>query len=106
MSLFDLFKGGDINKSIDEYNAMNGALLLDVRTPDEYREGHIPGSVNIPLQSIAMGRTPSDNKSKQIYVYCHSGSRSRQAVSMLKSMGYSNAKNIGGIAAYKGKVER
>ncbi|MBQ4611630.1 MAG: rhodanese-like domain-containing protein [Clostridia bacterium] len=106
MSLFDLFKGGDINKSIDEYNALTGALLLDVRTPDEYREGHIPGSVNIPLQSIAMGRTPSDNKNKQIYVYCHSGSRSRQAVSMLKSMGYSNAKNIGGIAAYKGKVER
>ena len=106
MSLFDLFKGGDINKSIDEYNALTGALLLDVRTPDEYREGHIPGSVNIPLQSIAMGRIPSDNKSKQIYVYCHSGSISRQAVSMLKSMGYSNAKNIGGIAAYSGMVER
>ncbi|MBQ7092014.1 MAG: rhodanese-like domain-containing protein, partial [Clostridia bacterium] len=76
-----------------------------VLTGQEFREGHIPVSVNIPLQSIANGRTPSDNKNKQIYVYCHSGSRSRQAVGLLKGMGYSNVKNIGGIAAYRGKVE-
>ena len=106
MGLFDFFKGIDINKGIAEYKASEGALLLDVRTVQEYREGHIPGSVNIPLQSIANGRTPSDNKDIQIFVYCHSGSRSRQAASELKGMGYSNIKNIGGIAAYRGKVER
>ena len=106
MGLFDFFKSVDINKGIEEYKASEGALLLDVRTAQEYREGHIPGSVNIPLQSIANGRTPGDNKNKQLYVYCHSGSRSRQAVSLLKGMGYSNIKNIGGIAAYRGKVER
>jgi len=106
MGLFDFFKSVDINKGIEEYKSSEGALLLDVRTAQEYREGHIPGSVNISLQSIANGRAPGDNKDKQIYVYCHSGSRSRQAVSLLKSMGYTNIKNIGGIAAYRGKVER
>ena len=106
MGLFDFFKSVDINKGIEEYKSSEGALLLDVRTAQEYREGHIPGSVNISLQSIANGRTPSDNKNKQLYVYCHSGSRSRQAVSLLKGMGYSNIKNIGGIVAYRGKVER
>ncbi len=106
MGLFDLFKGTDINKGIDEYKASAGAVLLDVRTVQEYRDGHIPGSANIPLQSISNGRTPGDNKEKPIFVYCHSGSRSRQAASILRQMGYSNVKNIGGITAYKGKVER
>ena len=106
MGIFDFLKGMDINKQVEEYGSMSDAVLLDVRTSQEYREGHIPGSVNIPLQSIAKGEVPSDNKDAQILVYCHSGSRSRRAVSILKSMGYSKAKNIGGIAAYRGKVER
>ena len=105
MGIFDFLKGTNINDEIKAYQAAQDAILLDVRTGQEFREGHIPGSVNIPLQSIANGRTPSDNKNAQIYVYCHSGSRSRQAVGRLKGMGYSNVKNIGGIAAYRGKVE-
>jgi rhodanese-related sulfurtransferase len=48
----------------------------------------------------------AENKDTHLFVYCHSGSRSRQAVSLLQHMGYSNVQNIGGIAAYRGKVER
>ena len=42
MSFFDFMKGPDINQGVKEYNATDGAGLLDVRTPDEYRQGHIP----------------------------------------------------------------
>ena len=47
----------------------------------------------------------TENKDTVLYVYCRSGARSRQAVSLLKHMGYTNVHNIGGIAAYTGKVE-
>ena len=82
-----------------------GAVLLDVRTPQEYREGHIPGSQNVPLQQLDKVEEVTENKDTVLYVYCRSGARSRQAVSLLKHMGYTNVHNIGGIAAYSGKVE-
>jgi len=106
MSFFDLFKRTDINQGIQDYMSAPGAVLLDVRTPQEYREGHIPGSKNIPLQAIDKVEAVAENKDTVLYVYCHSGARSRQAASMLQQMGYSNVNNIGGIAAYSGKVER
>lgn len=49
---FDFFKTPDINQGVQEYKAIPGAVLLDVRMPQEYREGHIPKSKNVPLQSI------------------------------------------------------
>ena len=79
--------------------------LLDVRTPQEYREGHIPGSQNVPLQQLDKVEEVTENKDTVLYVYCRSGARSRQAVSLLQAMGYTNVHNIGGIAAYSGKVE-
>ena len=80
-------------------------ILLDVRTPQEYREGHIPGSQNVPLQQLDKVEEVTENKDTVLYVYCRSGARSRQAVSLLNHMGYTNVHNIGGIAAYSGKVE-
>jgi len=106
MSFFDLFRQPDVNQGIKEFQKTSGAVLLDVRTPAEYRNGHIPGSKNIPLQTIDRAGTVAENKDTALYVYCQSGARSRQAVGMLRQMGYTNVNNIGGIAAYAGKVER
>ena len=106
MSFFDFLKGPDINQGVKEYRATDGAVLLDVRTPDEYRQGHIPGSKNVPLQSIDKVADMIDNKAAPIFVHCLSGARSRQAAAVLKQMGYTKVKNIGGISAYAGKVER
>ena len=106
MSIFDFFKQPDIHKGLKEYAEIENAILLDVRTPQEYREGHIPGSKNVPLQQLDKIRSVADNKNIPLFVYCHSGGRSRQAASMLQHMGYTNVQNIGGIAAYQGKVER
>ena len=106
MSIFDFFKQPDINKGLIEYAEKENAVLLDVRTPQEYREGHIPESINVPLQTIDKVTSIAENKDTVLYVYCYSGARSRQATAMLQHMGYTNVQNIGGIAAYHGKVER
>ena len=105
MGIFDFFKHPDINQGVQEYKNAVGAVLLDVRTPQEYREGHIPGSQNVPLQQLDKVEEVTENKDTVLYVYCRSGERSRQAVSLLRAMGYTNVHNIGGIAAYTGKVE-
>ena len=106
MSIFDFFKQPDINKGLKEYAEKENAVLLDVRTPQEYREGHIPGSKNVPLQTLDKVRSVVENKDAELFVYCYSGARSRQATAMLQHKGYTNVQNIGGIAAYHGKVER
>ena len=105
MGIFDFFKQPDINQGVQEYKNAAGAVLLDVRSPQEYREGHIPGSQNVPLQQLDNIEEVTENKDTVLYVYCRSGARSRQAVSLLKHMGYTNVHNIGGTAAYSGKVE-
>ena len=105
MGIFDFFKQPDINQGMQEFKNAAGAVLLDVRTPQEYREGHIPGSQNVPLQQLDKVEEVTENKDTVLYVYCRSGARSRQAVSLLNHMGYTNVHNIGGIAAYSGKVE-
>ena len=105
MGFFDFFKQPNINQGIKDYQATPGAVLLDVRTSEEYRGGHIPGSKNVPLQAIDKVSSVAENKDTVLFVYCYSGARSRQAAGLLQRMGYRNVNNIGGIAAYAGNVE-
>ncbi len=104
MGLFDLFRRPDINQGLEDFR-INGGTLVDVRTPEEYRGGHIPGSVNVPLQSIQGIKKHVSDQDDTVFVYCQSGSRSSQAKAMLERLGYSHVVNIGGIYGYKGKVE-
>lgn len=106
MGFFDFLRVPDIDQGIQEYKEASGAVLLDVRTQQEYREGHVSTSKNVPLQSLTQVEKVVGDKNKPLFVYCYSGSRSSQAVRMLSKMGYANVKNIGGIASYTGKVER
>ena len=104
MSFMDFLKRPDINKGVEEWRNTTDAVLLDVRTVDEYGQGHIEGSVNIPLQNIHTVKNNIPDLDKPIYVHCLSGARSAQATSVLKSMGYTNVTDIGGINSYRGKV--
>lgn len=106
MGFFDFLKQPDINQGVDQYQTTSGAILLDVRTPEEYAEGHIAESCNIPLGIIDKTAEIVYNKDTPLFVYCLSGGRSRQAAAALKQMGFTNVTNIGGIADYHGKVER
>lgn len=106
--MFDKFKGRGLttDESVAEFNKDPSAKLLDVRTPEEYRSGHIPGSVNLPVDSIQKAESLLPDKNAPVYVYCLSGMRSGSAVHALGKMGYLKVKNIGGISAYHGKIER
>jgi len=106
MGIFDLFKSPDINAGVRQFQQTPGAVLLDVRTPQEYAQGHIPGSKNVPLQGLGRVRSVAQDENTPLFAYCYSGARSRQAASILQSMGYTSVINIGGISNYQGKVER
>ena len=95
-------KRTNINDALEEYRRTPCALLLDVRTADEFRLGHIPGAISVPLSEIKKSTLPVDGP---LYVYCLRGTRSRRAVGMLKHQGY-DARSIGGIMFYKGELER
>ena len=83
-------------------------ILVDVRRPDEYKSGHIPGAVLLTNETITEESAAHilKNKNQKILVYCRSGQRSRVASGKLSSMGYTNVVNIGGIMSWKGKIEK
>lgn len=106
MGIFHLFSNAAIDAGVEEYHKTQGGILLDVRTPEEYAAGHIPDSCNLPLKELELIVGEIPEKDAPIFLYCHSGNRSRQAKAMLERMGYCNVKNIGGIVDYHGKVEK
>ena len=106
MGFFDFLRQPDVNQGVNDYKNTVGAVLLDVRTPEEYSEGHIPESKNVPLQTLDRVRTVVENKDTELFVYCYSGARSRQAAAALGQMGYTKVNNIGGISSYRGKLDR
>lgn len=77
-----------------------GAAIVDVREPDEWREGHIPGAVHIPLGSLA-SRLGELDPNQEIVTVCRSGSRSAQAAELLQQAGYRRASSLaGGMLAW------
>ena len=83
----------------------NNYIILDVRRPDEYAEGHIPGAINIPNETIGTDEPHElPDKSQLILVYCRSGRRSKEASEKLAKLGYTNIVEFGGIIDWKGDV--
>lgn len=81
-------------------------ILVDVRFEDEYKEGHIPGAILLPLPQLEEMAVSSVPKDKVLYVYCRSGQRSSNAVKKLKALGYTNVFNIGGIIHWSYEIEK
>lgn len=97
----DLFKKAPtIEEGLAKMAEIPGAVLLDVRSEQEYGEGHLEGSINIPVNKLPAISLP---KETPIFVYCLSGARAQRAAVFLQKMGY-DAVNIGGIADYNGKL--
>ena len=72
-------------------------IWIDVRTPEEFKEGHLKDAVNIPVDQIgARIGSVSPDKSAPVNLYCRSGRRSEAALQDLKKMGYTNVTNHGG----------
>ena len=97
--------------SMDEAVAMMEAetdyIILDVRTPEEFAEKHIPNAINVPNETIGEDAVPELPKEDQlILVYCRSGNRSKQAAKKLAEIGYTNVYEFGGINDWKGEIVR
>lgn len=81
----------------------NGAVIIDVRTKGEYQQGHIRGSLNIPLQSLE-NNLAKIKKDKPVITCCASGMRSASAKSILKANGFSEVYNGGGWSSLQNKI--
>ena len=84
-----------------------GYIILDVRTQEEYDEGHIPGAIVISHEEIAeKAEAVLTDKNQLILVYCRSGRRSKIAAEALVELGYTNIKEFGGIIDWPYEVEK
>jgi len=87
-------------------DSQEGYIILDVRTQEEYDEGHIPGAIAISHEEIKeKAEEMLTDKDQLILVYCRSGRRSKIAAEALVELGYTNIKEFGGIIDWPYEVE-
>lgn len=102
-SLFSSAGGVNITPEDAHSRQKAGAIIIDVREPAEWRDGHIPGARHIPLASLSL-RLKELSRSKEIIAVCRSGSRSGAAVQFLQRSGFTDVKNLsGGMIAWTRK---
>lgn len=98
------------NMSYDELQKAVSAqevILVDVRTNDEYVQGHIPGAVLLPYDAVdKLAAEVLPDKGARIVVYCRSGRRSAIAADALRALGYADVRDFGGINRWKGALEK
>lgn len=86
----------EAHRLVDEENAR----LIDVRTPEEYAGGHVPGAVNIPLDQLSSRMGEVGPKDAPVVLYCQSGRRSRMAAKHLKGAGFTAVHDLGPMSAW------
>jgi phage shock protein E len=79
-----------------------GAVVVDVRTTDEYADEHFPRALNIPVNELAARTGEIGAKDKPVVLYCASGARSAMGSRILKSLGYADVTNAGGLSDMPG----
>lgn len=95
----------NMDEAIAMMEAESDYIILDVRTPEEFSEKHIPGAINVANETIGSEEIPElPDKDQLILVYCRSGNRSKQASEKLVALGYTNIVEFGGINDWQGEV--
>ena len=95
----------NMDEAITMIEEESSYIILDVRTPEEFADKHIPGAVNIPNETIGTEEIPElPDKDQLILVYCRSGNRSKQASEKLAALGYTNIVEFGGINDWPGET--
>ena len=93
----------NMDEAITMMEEESSYIILDVRTPEEFADKHIPGAINIPNETINTEEIPElPDKDHLILVYCRSGNRSKQASEKLAALGYTNIVEFGGINDWPG----
>lgn len=98
------FRSIPVNDILQECMKTDG-IIIDVRSFPEFRQGHIPMAVNIPVETIEQGQF-SLPKSKFLFVYCRYGGSSSYAARILANQGYKVVNTTGGISQYKGALAK
>lgn len=94
----------EAKKIMDE---QEGYLIVDVRRDDEYAQGHVPGAILVPNETIREKAEESlPDKDQLLLVYCRSGRRSKEASAVLAELGYSNVMEFGGIIDWPYEIEK
>ena len=95
----------NMDEAITMMEEESSYIILDVRTPEEFADKHIPEAINIPNETISTEEIPElPDKDQLILVYCRSGNRSKQASEKLAALGYTNIVEFGGINDWPGKT--
>ena len=95
----------NMDEAITMMEEESGYIILDVRTPEEFAEKHIPGAINVADETIGTDEIPElPDKDQLILVYCRSGNRSKQASEKLAALGYTNIVEFGGINDWPGET--
>ena len=101
----DSYRQIGMDEAVTMMEEENGYIILDVRTPEEFAEAHIPNAINVPNESIGTDDIPElPDKDQLIMVYCRSGRRSKEASAKLVKLGYTNIVEFGGIIDWKGET--
>ena len=94
-----------MNEAVEMMETEKDYIILDVRTIEEYEEGHIPGAICVPNETIGENVIEElPDKGQVILVYCRSGTRSKQAATKLAEQGYTNIYEFGGIIDWTGEI--
>lgn len=102
-----LFRGTGNSINVKEIDGLLGKInLIDIREPEEYREGHLATAKNIPMNIILSKAEKYLDKSKEYHIICQSGARSSKTCSVLKANGFNVVNVSGGTMGYRGKLEK
>lgn len=105
VALFLIKRASFVSPAVARQHLANGALVIDVRSPEEFRGGHVANAVNLPLDELRE-RAPKlvTDRNQVLLLYCLSGGRSAVATQRLKRLGYANVFNLGSLARAKAIV--
>ncbi len=95
---------GKVDGATAKALVQSGAKLVDVRTTEEFRAGHVPGAVKIPLHELKSRLAEIGPPTTRVVVYCLSGSRSGSATYTLQKAGYANVYDLGPYSAWPGPL--
>ncbi len=101
------YKQISVSEAVQLMQSEKDYIILDVRRPDEFAEGHIPNAFNVPNENIGDNEISElPDKNQLILVYCRSGRRSKEASEKLVKLGYTNIVEFGGILDWTGETEK
>ncbi|MDO5440556.1 MAG: rhodanese-like domain-containing protein [Erysipelotrichaceae bacterium] len=104
--VINMYKQISMEEAKEIFKTKGDYIIVDVRRPDEFAEGHIPSAINIVNEEITTAPKELKDKSQVIYVYCRSGRRSKEASEKLVNLGYTNIIEFGGIIDWTGDIEK